>query len=86
MRPILPTYPACVHDPDEGFVHQIRGLQRVFLRLAHQHVLRQAVKFCVHQGDELVEGLSVAPAPGVQQLRNFAASIRAHAEVKSHSG
>jgi hypothetical protein len=66
---------ARVDQSQVGLVDQRRGLQRDATLLAPaflSHVaLRQPAQFFMYQGDQLIEGRTVAIAPGDEPLSDF---------------
>ena len=63
---------ALVHQPDVGFVHQGRGLQRVLATLAAEVGAGQAMQLVIDQGEKLVDGVLIAAPEFTQQAGDFA--------------
>jgi hypothetical protein len=65
-----------VNQPDEDFVDQRRGLQRVAGTLAIHLPPREPAQLVLHERYQLVEGLSITAAPGLQQCGRVGTWIR----------
>jgi hypothetical protein len=68
VRPVLPPHVPLFEEAQEGLVDEGGRVQGVAGSTAPQPVGRLATQLAVHAGDNLVAGLLVATAPGVQQL------------------
>jgi hypothetical protein len=75
VRAALPPHVARINQPQVYLVDRRRVLQRddaSFAPTSLSHLaLRQPAQFFVRQGDQLIEGRSVAIAPGDEPLSDF---------------
>jgi hypothetical protein len=68
VRPVLPLDLTLINQPDERFIHQCRGLQRVSGTLFPHVPMGHAPKFVIHKRHQLVAGGLIPVAPLFEQL------------------
>ena len=71
----LPFEGAFAGEPDEGLVHQRRGLQRVTAAFARNLPARHAPDVVVDQRPERIECRGVAVGPALQETRDLAGRV-----------
>jgi len=70
VRAVLPAHVLDVEQTDGGLVDERRGLQTVADPFAGHTAARTPMQFRVNDGNQTVQRLIVAVAPGFEQLRD----------------
>jgi hypothetical protein len=76
IRTVLHLHSADVPQPQKGFVHERGRLQRVAFPFVAKMVVGELPELVVDERHQYVEGIDIAAAPAVEQLRDVSMLYR----------
>ena len=77
MSAILPGGLGVTAQPEAGFVHERRGLQRLAGRFVRHFVRGESAQFFVNEREQFVRSLGVTVLDAVQDARDIAHAVDA---------